>query len=66
MLLSHISNKKSKYPVITSVKKFIDTNNNKILSNMLEKDILATNIYTLGYEYDSQANLDYTKKLIIN
>jgi len=66
MLLSQISNKKSKYPVITSVKKFIDTNNNKILANMLEKDILATNIYTLGYEYDSKANLDFTKKLIIN
>ena len=33
---------------------------------MLEKDILASNIYALGYEYDSKANLDYTKKLIIN
>lgn len=64
-LLSQISNSKAKYPVITSVKKFMDTNNNKILKNMLEKDILATNIYTLGYEYDSKSNLDYTKKLII-
>lgn len=66
MLLSQISNKKSKYPVITSVKKFMDSNNNKILKDMLEKDILASNIYTLGYEYDSKANLDYTKKLIVN
>lgn len=66
MLLSQISNKKYKYPVITSIKKFIDSNNNKTLANMLEKDILASNIYTLGYEYDSKANLDYTKKLIIN
>ena len=65
ILLSQISDNK-KYPVITSVKKFVDTNNNKILKNMLEKDILASNIYTLGYEYDSKANLDYTKKLIIN
>lgn len=65
-LLSQISNPKAKYPVITSVKKFMDNNNNKILKNMLEKDILATNIYTLGYEYESKANLDYTKKLIIN
>ena len=63
-LLSQISENK-KYPVITSVKKFIDNNNNKILKSMLEKDILASNIYTLGYEYDSKANLDYTKKLII-
>ena len=66
ILLSQIGNSKAKYPVITSVKKFMDTNNNKILKNMLEKDILASNIYTLGYEYDSKANLDYTKKLIIN
>lgn len=64
-LLSQISENK-KYPVITSVKKFIDNNNNKVLKSMPEKDILASNIYTLGYEYDSKANLDYTKKLIIN
>ena len=44
----------------------MDTNNNKILKNMIEKDILASNIYTLGYENDSKANLDYTKKLIIS
>ena len=64
-LLSQISENK-KYPVITSVKKFIYNNINKVLKSMLEKDILASNIYTLGYEYDSKANLDYTKKLIIN
>lgn len=64
-LLSEMSSKKFKYPVITSVKKFIDTNSNKTLEAMLSKDILASNIYTLGYEYDSKANLDYTKKLII-
>lgn len=66
ILLSQISNSKSKYPVITSVKKFIDSNNNKVLKNMLDTDILASNLYTLGYEYDSKANLDYIKKLIIN
>lgn len=66
ILLSQISNPKCKYPVITSVKKFMDTNNSKALKNMLSKDILASNIYTLGYEYDSKANLDYTKKLIVN
>ena len=64
-LLPYISNSKSKQPVITSVKKFMDTNNNKILRSMLEKDILASNIYTLGYKYDSKSNLDYTNKLII-
>ena len=65
-LLSEINSKKFKYPVITSVKKFIDENKNKVYENMLSKDILASNIYTLGYEYDSKANLDYTKKLIIS
>lgn len=64
-LLSEISNSRAKYPIVTSVKKFMDSNNNKILKNMIEKDILASNIYTLGYEYDSKSNLDYTKKLII-
>lgn len=64
ILLSHISNSTSKVPVVTSVKKFIDSNNNKILRNMLSKDILATNVYTLGYEYSSKANLDFTNKLI--
>ncbi|MDO5555098.1 MAG: nucleotidyltransferase [Clostridia bacterium] len=62
-LLAEINN--SKCSVITSLKKFIIINDNKVLKNMLEKDILATNIYTLGYEYDSKANLDYTQKLII-
>lgn len=64
-LLSEMNNRKFQYPIITSVKKFMDENNNKILRNMLEKDILATNVYTLGYEYDSKANLDYTKRIII-
>ena len=64
LLLSQLNN--PKYPVITSVKKFMDNNNNKILKSMIEKDILASNIYTLGYKKDSKANLDYTKKLIIN
>lgn len=65
-LLSEISKKRSKFPVITSVKKFMDSSSNKVLKNMLSKDILASNIYTLGYDYDSKSNLDYTKKLIIN
>ena len=64
-LLSEMNTKDFKYPVITSVKKFIDDNNNKVYKKILQKEILASNIYTLGYEYDSKANLDYTNKLII-
>lgn len=59
---------KKKVKVITSVKKFLDktkpTNSNLPIINMLNIDILATNVYTLGYEYDSQSNLDYTKKIV--
>ena len=50
--------------MISSVKKFMDSNPNKNLKQLLEKDIWATNVYTLGYEYDSIGNLDYTHKLI--
>ena len=63
-LLSSISEKNKKLQIITSVKKFIDNAPNKNLKLMLEKDIWATNVYTLGYEYESKANLDYTEKLI--
>ena len=63
-LISEISKQNRKLTVISSVKKFIDSNPNKNLKNLLEKDIWATNVYTLGYEYDSMGNLDYTHKLI--
>lgn len=64
-LLSKISNENPKLSVITSVKKFENANLNKNLKNMLDKDILATNIYTLGYHKDSWSNLDYTKKVLV-
>lgn len=64
ILLSQISTLNPKVPVITSVKKFMDDNKNKSLKEMLDKDILASNIYTLGFEYDSKSNLDYTEKII--
>ena len=63
-LLSDIAISNPKLPIITSVKRFMDTNSNKTLHTMLQKDIFATNVYTLGYEYDSVANLDYTHKLV--
>lgn len=64
LLLSELSRNR-KLNIITSVKQFMDKNNNKILNSMLEKDILATNIYTLGYRKNPDANLDFTQKLII-
>lgn len=64
-ILSEIYRKNSKLPIVTSVKKFMDQCKNKNLKQMLEQDIFATNIYTMGYEYESWSNLDYTNKLII-
>ncbi len=42
----------------------MDESKNKALKEMLETDIFATNVYTLGYESDSWSNLDYTNKII--
>lgn len=64
-LLSSISRSNSKLNIVTSVKKYIDSNPNKDLLNMLNIDINATNIYTLGYPKDSWANLDFTHNMII-
>lgn len=63
-LLAGISHANPKLDIVTSVKKYLDTSNNKILKSMLEKDVFATDIYTLGYEYDSVSNLDYTHKIV--
>ena len=65
MLLSGISQKNPKMEVVTSVKRFLDNNSNKTYKRMLEIDIFATDVYTLGYRYDSMANLDYTKNMIM-
>ena len=63
-LLSQISKKNHKLEIVTSVKKFMDKKSNPDLKLMLNKDIWATDVYTLGFEYESKANLDYTHKLI--
>ena len=64
-ILSEICNINPKIQIVTSVKKYMDECSNKVLKEMLEKDIFATNIYTLGYEENSWANLDYTNKMVI-
>ena len=63
-LISEISKCNRKLEIVFSVKKFMDKCSNKNLKLMMDKDIGATNVYTLGYEYDSKANLDYTHKLV--
>ena len=64
-LISEVDRANPKLEIITSVKKYMDTSNNKNSRYMLEKDIWATNVYTIGYEYDSWNNLDYTHKIVI-
>ena len=63
-LISAINRANPRLEVITSVKRYFDESNNKSLKYMLQKDILATDIYTIGYEYDSHANLDFTHKIV--
>lgn len=63
-LLSGIAHANPKLDIITSPKKFLEQSNNKILKSMLEKDIFATDVYTLGYDYDSCSNLDFTTPII--
>ncbi len=63
-LVSEAMNRNPKLNLVTSVKKYMDESKNKVLKEMLETDIYATNVYTLGYEKDSWANLDYTNKII--
>ena len=63
-LLSEISRRNPKLQLITSVKKFTDSNRNKNLKQMLDKDIFSTNVYTIGYEYDSLNNLDFKNGII--
>lgn len=66
-LLSEISRRNPKLNIITSLKKYMDQNQNKnkVLEEMLEKDIFATDVYTLGYIGESKANLDFTNNMII-
>lgn len=63
-LISEAIAKNSKLNLVTSVKKYMETSKNRVLKEMLQTDIYATNIYTLGYEKDSWANLDYTNKIV--
>lgn len=64
-LISEMTKDNKKLQVVTSVKNFTTTCRNRKLLMMLEKDIQATNIYTLGYDADSYANLDYTTKMLV-
>ena len=63
-LVSEISKNNSELQIITSVKKFVDTNSDKNLNQLLNKDVFATNVYTIGFEYNSINNLDFKNGII--
>lgn len=63
-LISEIVKANPKLEIITSVKRFTEDNSNKSLQTMLDKDIWATNVFTIGYEEDSWNNLDFTQKIV--
>jgi len=63
-IVSAISNANPRAKIVVSVKRFMESNTDVNLRNLLLKDIFATNVYTLGYGLDPVANLDYTHKII--
>lgn len=63
-IISAIAAANPRLKIIVSVKKFMENSNDSTLKKMIAKDILATNIYTLGYQNNPIANLDYTHKVV--
>lgn len=63
-IISTIAKSNPKAKLIISFKKFVENNKDSNINTLLSKDILATNVYTLGYKKNGEANLDYTHKII--
>ena len=63
-LLSEISAKNPDITLITSVKKFVDSNFDKDLLNMFDKDVFATDVYSIAFDNNSFGNLDFTNKIV--
>ena len=63
-LVSEIATKNPELKLITSVKKFVDSNSNKDLQIIFAKDVLATDVYSLAFKNNSLANLDFKNSVI--
>ena len=63
-LVSEIATKNPELKLITSVKKFVDSNSNKDLQIIFAKDVLATDVYSLAFKNNSLANLDFKNGVI--
>lgn len=64
-LISMVKKSNSKIPIITSVKRFKDSNTNKAYNRMLDIDIYATDTYTMACKNDHIANMDYTNNMVM-
>ena len=64
-LVSEIVSKNPGIPLVTSVKKFVDFNPDSDLKLMLDRDILATDVYSIVFEKNSFSNLDFKNKVVI-
>ena len=60
-LLGHIANNSS-IPVVTSLNRFMQNSNEEQL-DMINKDILATDVYSLGCPTIQKSNLDWINKI---
>lgn len=63
-IISAIAANNPKARIIISLKRFLDSNPDNASRQFLSKDVLATNIYTLGLKENPVANLDYTHKIV--
>lgn len=63
-MISEIAKSNPNLEIITSVKRFLDKSNNKNIKFMIDKDIFSTNVYSIGYNFDSYGNLDFIKKIV--
>lgn len=64
-IISSIAENNPKAKIVVSVKRFLENNKDPKLQTMMAKDIVATNIYTLGFKNGKGvANLDYTHKIL--
>lgn len=64
-LISRINKQNPKTSIITSVKKFKDSNSNKTYARMLDLDIFSTDVYTIACKSNPIASLDYTNNMVI-
>ena len=63
-IISAIAANNPKSKIIISLKKFLESNPDNSSRQFLSKDVLATNIYTLGLRENPVANIDYSHKIV--